>query len=405
MTTGQSDKEALFRKEVRDWLKANLPEGWGTPKFKWPEPYTREMQTLGEEWQKKTYDAGYTGFGYPKEYGGVERPDWEIRIIREEFVRCGTPPGPYSQGPIMAGMTILHWGQEWQKKRFLPKLLSGEESWCQGFSEPDAGSDLANVKTYAVRDGDDWVVNGQKVWTSNWPFAHFGLLVVKTDLNAPRHRNLSYFIFDTSSPGFTRRPLKEMTGETAFGEMFFDNMRIPHKNLLGELGRGWYVALTGLNAERTVGVGTRITSRRGRGGADNLIDLAKRTTRYGKSIWDDPVYRQKIVQIAIEGEAQRAWGARITEMRNKKKPVDLNVSSASKNFVSESGQRAADVTQELLGAYSQVMRGSPMAVDGGDLVHTILRSRGFTIEEGTSEINRNIIAEKILGLPRDKRGE
>jgi alkylation response protein AidB-like acyl-CoA dehydrogenase len=397
--------QAVFREEVRAWLKANLPKGWGTPEFKWPERQSIEMQTLGEEWTKQCYDAGYTGFGYPREYGGIERPQWQINIIREEFVRCGTPPGPMSQGPIMAGATILRWGQEWQKKRFLPRILSGEESWCQGFSEPDAGSDLANVRTTAVRDGDDWIVNGQKTWTSNWKFADFGLVVVRTDVNAPRHRNLSYFIFDCTAPGFSRRPLRQMTGESEFGEMFFDNMRIPHQNLLGELGRGWYVALTGLNAERNVGVGGRSTARRGRGGLDAIIDLAKRTRRYGRSAWDDPIFRQKIAQFAIEGEASRAYNARIADLYRKGKKVDANESSVSKNYNAESGQRLGDMTQELLGAYSQMVQGSPLAVNNGDLIHTLLRSRGFTIEQGTSEINRNIIAERILGLPRDKRGE
>jgi len=403
MVAEQSGKEAAFRKQVRNWLKNNLPKGWGTPEYKAPERQSEAAQTLGEQWTKKCYEAGYAGFGYPKEYGGIERPDWEIRIIREEFALCGTPPGPMSQGLLMAGPTILRWGQEWQKKRFIPKILSGEESWCQGFSEPDAGSDLANVRTAAVRDGDDWVVNGQKVWTSNWTYADFGLLVVKTDPTAKRHRNLSYFIFDCTSPGFSRRPLKQMSGESEFGEMFFDNVRVPHKNLLGELNMGWYVALTGLAAERSGGfaVGGRSTARRGWGNMESIVELAKETKHYGKSVWEDPVFRQKIAQFAIEGEAMKANGALQAAMVKQGKKIDPNEVSVSKNYSAELRQRSDDMVMEILGAYSQMVEGSPLAVDEGNWVYAMLRWRGATIERGTSEINRNIIAEKILGMPRD----
>jgi alkylation response protein AidB-like acyl-CoA dehydrogenase len=407
VTTEQSSKEAVFRRQVRTWLKANLPKGWGTPEYKAPERQSEAAQVLGEQWTKTCYDAGYAGFGYPKEYGGIVRPDWEIRIIQEEFALCGTPPGPMSQGLLMAAPTILRWGQEWQKKRFIPKILNGEESWCQGFSEPDAGSDLANVRTAAVRNGDDWVVNGQKVWTSNWMYADFGLLVVKTDPIAKRHRNLSYFIFDCTSPGFSRRPLKQMSGESEFGEMFFDNMRVPHKNLLGEFNMGWYVALTGLAAERSGGftVGGRSAARRGWGNMESIVALAKETKRYGKTVWDDPVFRQKIAQFAIEGEAMRATGALQAAMARQGKKIDPNEVSVSKNFSAELRQRSDDMVMEILGAYSQMVEGSPLAVNEGDWVYGMLRWRGATIERGTSEINRNIIAEKILGMPREARSE
>lgn len=403
----ESEKLAAFRQEVRAWLRENLPEGWGTPEYQPPERLTEEAQQLGEEWTKKCYDAGYTGFFYPKEYGGIERPREEINIIREEMARCGTPPGPMSQGLLMVAPTILAHGQEWQKKRFIPKILSGEESWCQGFSEPDAGSDLANVRTTAVRDGDEWVVNGQKVWTSNWKFADYGLLVVRTDPDAPRHRNLSYFIFDCSTPGFTRRPLRQMTGEAEFGEMFFDNMRIPHENLVGELGRGWYVALTSLAAERSGGAGLAFVGggaggaagRRTVWGVEAIVDLAKKTRHRGKLVWDDPLFRQRIAQFAIEGEALR-YSALRSGARRRKGMDPGNEMSVGKNFSAEMRQRRGDMVMEILGAYSQMIKGSKLAVDDGAWVYQMLRARGATIEMGTSEINRNIIAERILGLPR-----
>jgi len=399
METKESEKVEAFRQEFRTWLMANLPKGWGTPEYVAPEPVSREAHELGKLWTKKLYDAGYTGFGYPKEYGGIERTPAEVATIYGEMSRTGTPGGPLSLGTLTVAPTLLGWGQEWQKKRFVPKILSGEESWCQGFSEPDAGSDLANVQTTAVRDGDEWVVNGQKVWTSMWEFADFGLLVVKTDPEAPRHRNLSYFIFDCTSPGFSRRPLRQMSGEAEFGEMFFDDMRIPHENLIGELNRGWYVAMTTLGAERggggaVVGMGVG-----GLGGVDSLIELAKDTKRYGKAVWEDASYRHRIAQIAIENESLRWSGARMG-VRMQKGQLTGNEVSMGKVFASELGQRRDNMVMEIIGAYSQMVRGSKLAVNGGSWVSRMLRSRGDTLQMGTSEINRNVIAERILGLPR-----
>ncbi len=404
MESGESEKLEALRREIRVWLRANLPEGWGTPEYVPPAPFTREQHELGKEWTRKLYDAGYTGFGYPKEYGGIERPKEEIAIIREEMSRTGTPGGPLSLGLLVAAPTILAHGQEWQKKRLIPKILSGEESWCEGFSEPNAGSDLANAQTTAVRDEDEWVVNGQKCWTSMWGFADWSLLVVKTDSQAPRHRNLSYFVFDTTSLGFSRRPLRQMSGETEFGEMFFDDMRIPHKNMMGEEGRGWYVAMTALMAERSGGGLEGMASLAGLGvgdllGVESLVELAKNTRRYGKIVWEDSTFRQRIVQIAIELEAMKWSGARLAARIQKGVPFG-NEASVFKNFQAEMRQRRGDLTMEIIGAYSQLVRGSARAVQDGDHVYSMLRSRGATIEMGTSEINRNIIAERILELPR-----
>ena len=406
MTTEKSENLDALRREVRAWLRANLPEGWGTPEYKPPPSYSREQHEQGKEWTKKLYDAGYTGFGYPKEYGGIERPRAEIAVIREELGRTGTPGGPLSLGMLVAAPAILAHANEEQKKRHIPKILSGEESWCEGFSEPDAGSDLANVQTTAKRDGDEWVVNGQKCWTSMWEFADWSLLVAKTDLEAPRHRNLTYFIFSTDTPGFSRRPLRQMSGESEFGEMFFDDMRIPHENMIDEEGRGWYVAMTALMAERSGGGGFE-----GAGGAlagigmeglldaDSLVNLAKNTKHYGKSVWEDEAFRQRIVQIAIETQAMRWSGTRMAAKMRKGLPLG-NEASVFKNFQAEMRQRRGDLTMEILGAYSQMVRGSSRAVNNGTWVYDMLRSRGATIEMGTSEINRNIIAERILGLPR-----
>jgi len=406
MTSEQSARLEELRREVRDWLRTNLPKGWGTPEYRPPPPYSREQHELGKEWTKKLYEAGYTGFGYPREYGGVERPREEVAVIREELARTGTPGGPLSLGMLVAAPTILAHGEEWQKKRFIPKILSGEEAWCEGFSEPDAGSDLANVQTTGKRDGDEWIINGQKCWTSMWEFADWGLLVVKTEPDAPRHRNLSYFLFSTDTPGFSRRPLRQMSGEAEFGEMFFDDMRIPHKNMMGEQGRGWYIAMTALMAERSGGGGLEGggTGLAGLGtsdllGIEGLVDLAKNTRRFGKAAWEDSAFRQRIMQVAIELEAMRWSGARLTAKMSKGQVMG-NEASVFKNFQAEMRQRRGDLAMEIIGAYSQLVRGSPRSIDGGEPVYNMLRSRGATIEMGTSEINRNIIAERILGLPR-----
>ena len=403
--SNESKELQVFRQEVRAWLRANLPEGWGTPEYIPPEPSSIEAHELSKWWTKKCYDAGYTGFGYPKEYGGIERTPEETNIIRQEMARTGIPGMPSVVSLGIALPTILGWGQEWQKKRFVPKILSGEEAWVQGFSEPDAGSDLANVQTTAVRDGDEWVVNGQKVWSSGAQFADFGLLVVKTDPTVPRHRNLSYFIFDCKSPGFSVKPLRQMSGGAEFCEMFFDDMRIPHQNLIGELNRGWYVAMTTLGAERNmIGGGMAGIALGGRGmrflgSMDSIIELARNTRRHGKIVWDDPVFRQKIAQIAIEDQAVRYSTARAIARMRKGIPPGNEVSIA-KNFTSELQQRRMELVMQIIGAYSQLVRGSKGALDDGQWVFNMLSSRGITIAGGTSEINRNIIAERILGLPR-----
>ena len=407
MVSSDTEKAEALRKEVRDWLIENLPEKWGTPDYESPERLSPEAQELGKSFQKRLYDAGYTGFNVSKEYGGVERPAWEVAIIREELVRRGTPPGPTSIGPLMVIGTLLSWASEEQKKRFIPKILSGEEAWCEGFSEPNAGSDLANVQTTAVRDGDEWVVNGQKCWTSAWRFAHWSLLVTKTDNNAPRHRNLSYFIFDTNTPGFSRGPLKQMSGESEFGEMFFDDMRIPHENMIGEEGRGWYVAMATLQSERGGGVGgggggggMMALATRSLGGVNNLIELAKNTKRFGKPFWDNKSYRDRIAQMAIENEATRNFGTRLA-IAMRKRTATGNEVSIRKNSQAERRKAQADMVMEIIGAYSQLMRGEPRSSDDGAQVYNMLRARGATIEMGTSEVNRNIIAERLLGLPRD----
>jgi alkylation response protein AidB-like acyl-CoA dehydrogenase len=405
MVTEGKGKLATLRQEVRTWLRQNLPKGWGTPEYVPPERGSREAYDLGKQWQKKLYEAGYTGFGIPKEYGGVERSREEIAAINEELTRTGAPAPAGSLGPLIVIPTLLRYGKEWQKKRFIPKILSSEETWCECFSEPNAGSDLANIQKTAVRNGDEWIVNGQAVWTSGSKFADWGVLPCKTDLKAPRHRNLSYFVFDCKSPGFTVRPLKQMTGDAEFGETFFDNMRVPHANMVGEEGQGWYVAMATLEAERGGGLQFVAPSRRIElttlGGVDNLVELAKNTKRRGGIVWEDPLFRQRIAQFAIENEAMRASRERM-RIKSQKRQLTGNEQSISSVFSREKNQRQANMVAEILGTNIQLMRGDQRALDDGSWTYTFLRCRGKTIETGTTEINRGIIAERMLGLPKSR---
>jgi alkylation response protein AidB-like acyl-CoA dehydrogenase len=404
----ESEKLQALRQEVRTWLKENLPEGWGTPDYVRPTVGTEEAHIAGRAWQKKLYDAGYTGFEIPKEYGGVERSREEQVVIREEMSRTGTPAGSGGLAYLAVAALLRH-GTEEQKKRWLPKIANGEESWCECFSEPNAGSDLANIQKTAVKDGDDWVINGQSVWTSGSQFADWGLCPAVTEPDAPRHRNLSFFFFDCKTPGFMARPLKQMTGDAQFGETFFDDVRVPQFNMIGDQGRGWYVAMTVLEAER--GGGMRIAQPvapraaeavTNLGGVENLVELAKNTKRRGKTAWEDPIFRDRIAQLAIENEAMRAYGARLRVMAQKRQTTG-NEQSLTSVYRRERGQRQANLTAEIMGANIQFMRGDKRALNDGSWTYTFLRCRGNTIETGTTEINRNIIAERILGLPRTRR--
>ena len=402
MVAEDAVKAEEFRQEVRAWLMENLPEGWGTPEYKAPDPHSIEARQNAKAWMKKLYDAGYTALGYPVEYGGIERPPEEVRIIRQEMARTGTPPGQSVITWNNVLPTLLAIGQEWQKKRFVPRILNGEEAWVQGFSEPNAGSDLANVQTTGVRDGDEWVVNGQKVWTSAWPHTDFGVVVVKTEPNAPRHRNLSYFIFDCKSPGFSMSPLKQMTGGSEFCEMFFDNVRIPHENLLGELHMGWYGAVKTLNIEREAMASdappTPVLAGFS-GEVKRLYELALNTRRRGKVCWDDATIRQRIAHFAISDQALQDSNARAAAKMSKGVPPGQEASMA-KNFAGEMLQYWTTIATDMLGGYSQMWQDSAIAVDDGFWVRQMLHSRAMTIAGGTTEINNNIIAEKVLGMPR-----
>jgi len=291
----------------------------------------------------------------------------------------------------------MYAGAEEQKKRFLHKILTAEEIWCQGFSEPEAGSDMANVQTRAVEDGDDYVVNGQKVWTSGGHYSDWSVLLVRTDPdpNIPKHRGLSYFLLDMHAPGVTVRPLRQMTGHSEFNEVFLDDVRISQSLMVGEKNKGWYVAMGTLEFERS-GVGAAI-------GRENtvkdLIKLAQKMERNGQPLSKDPVTRQKLAQYYIEANILKYIGLRALtkQIRGETPGPESAVGSV---FGMELNQRLQEFAMQLEGPYSQLMRGSKYTIQHGTWQYGFLRSRGNTIETGTSEIKRNVIAQRALGLPR-----
>jgi alkylation response protein AidB-like acyl-CoA dehydrogenase len=312
------------------------------------------------------------------------------------MTRAKAPQPANGLGISIVGPTLMHHGTEVQKKRYIPKILSGEEIWCQGFSEPNSGSDLASLQTKAVLDGDDFVVNGQKIWTSLGQYADWCILLVRTDSNAPKHRGISYLLVDMHSPGITVRPLKQITGNSEFNETFFDNVRVPKQNLVGELNDGWRIAMTTLTYER--GISSLATQVRIKQHLDAMIDYARSTPRNGGTLAQDPVLRQQLARAYIGVEIMLLNLYRGITTRLRGKPAGPEA-SLDKLYWSELDKWMQELGMELQGPYSQLMEGSKHAVEG-DWQYNFLRSRAGTIYSGTSEIQKNIIGERVLGLPK-----
>jgi alkylation response protein AidB-like acyl-CoA dehydrogenase len=388
--------EEQFREACRAWLEAHVPWQWHDPAFRETLSAAEEMAFL-KEWQRTLYDGGWVGLAWPKEYGGCGATYMEQVIFNQEMARAKAPPIVNVLGLIIAGPTLMIHGTEEQKQRYLPKILNAEEIWCQGFSEPNSGSDLASLATRATLDGDEFVVNGQKIWNSYGHFAQQCLLLVRTDVNVPKHRGISALIVDMHSPGVTVKPLRQITGDAEFNEVFFDNVRVPRANLLGAMNDGWNVAITILMFERIntaslLETQTKIA-------LDELIDTARRTLRNGRPATEDPLLRQKLAQAFIEVEILRLSIYRnITRLQRGQRPGPEG--SIDKLFWSLTAQRVFEVAMEVLGPYGQLVKGSKWAVDGGRWPYQFLRSRADTIAGGTSEIMRNIIGERVLGLPK-----
>jgi alkylation response protein AidB-like acyl-CoA dehydrogenase len=388
-------EEEAFRHELRSWLEANVPKdrrGDTGAEFMHEEggDWLRRLA-----WHQKMHAAGWVGISWPKEYGGRGANLVEQIIYNEEIARAGAPALVNGLGIMLVGPTIIHWGSEEQKKRYVPKILSGEEIWCQGYSEPGSGSDVASLQTRAVEEGDYFIINGQKVWTSDAHHADMCILLTRTDPSAPKHKGISYILVDMHSPGVTVRPLVQITGDANFNEVFFEDVKVPKKNLIGEKNQGWQVAITTLMFERTgIGGGRDMT-----GAVRELKRLAQMVPQNGGSAWDDSDVRQKISQFACEAAAIKYTGFRQITRRLKGLPPGPE-GSMLKLTVSELNLRMNKFAMELLGPYSQIDFHAPFALDKGKWSYRMLASRALTIAGGTSEIQHNIIGERVMGLPK-----
>jgi alkylation response protein AidB-like acyl-CoA dehydrogenase len=390
-------EQQAFRRQVRAWLAANVPADLRGRGFAASRADREHVDRL-REWQRTLHKAGYVGMDWPPEYGGRGASIMEQVILYEEMARAGSPQPLNRGGLSMLGPTLMKYGTPAQRARFLDKILAAEEIWCQGFSEPEAGSDLANLGTRAVREGDVYVVNGQKVWTSMAHVAEWGFFLVRTDPAAPKHKGITFLLVDMKSPGVTMRPLRQITGEAEFNEVFLDNVRVPVDNVVGALNRGWEVAITTLAYERDVLTLIRHISLRA--ALERLIALAKRTPRDGRRAADDAVVRQRIAGLCIAERCLQLNGYRtLTTLLRGGAPGPEG--STSKLFWSQVDQDLAELATEVIGPYSQITAESPWAPDEGQWAFYCLLARGSGIRAGTSEILRNILGERVLGLPKD----
>ena len=396
-----------FRGVIRDWLSENLPDGWGQPGFSMiPE----ERTTFNQEWTAKLFAGGWICASWPAEYGGKGLSLLQQVVLNEEFARAGAPLRADFFGDTLVGPTLLQWGTEEQKQRFIPGILKGEIAWCQGFSEPDAGSDLAGLKTKAELDGDEWIVNGQKVWTTQARYADYIFLLARTDPEAPKHAGISYLLVPMKQAGVEVRPIEQVDGSAEFNEVFFTNVRCPKDNVIGGGNNGWKVAMTTLGFER--GTSSTTGYRRFLKEFNQILGLAQERGRTG-----DPLIRQRLAQSWTKIKIMEINGFRTLTDVLAGTHTTAALSACNKMFWSEAHQQTMLLAMDILGLDSQILLGSgdqESLLPGGrrararnypvnDLQALFFFSRSETIWGGTAEIQRNIVGERILGLPKEPR--
>ena len=384
-----------FRAGFRAWLKANVPPELCVDDA-WDERVapTREIFERRRRWQAAMHAAGWVGISWPREYGGRAASLIEQIIYDEEYARARAPVMPGYSGLSLCGPTVMQWGTEAQKQRFLPRILSGDDVWCQGYSEPGAGSDLAALQTRAVDMGDHFIVNGQKVWTTGAHFADWIFLLARTDPEAPKHKGISYLLVDMKSKGVDVRPLVTINGHRHFNEVFFEDVQVPKENLVGPKNEGWKVAMTTLMHERGIAGGSGHSAQ-----VKRLAALAKTVQIDGRPAWEQSWVRQRIAQLAIDCKAVDYTRLRgLTRILKGLPPGPEG--SILKLFASELGMRVASFATELLGGYALMAEPSAIVPDAPRWLNRVLSSRQYTIAGGTSEIQRNIIGDRVLNLPR-----
>jgi alkylation response protein AidB-like acyl-CoA dehydrogenase len=393
----ETPEDRAFRGRVREWFERKRPG---------------RLETLEQRkaWHRELYEAGFVGMGWPKAYGGQDARPMEQAIVAEEMARANAPGTVNGLGIGIVGPTLIAHGTEEQKRRYIPKILTAEEIWCQLYSEPDAGSDLASLRTSAVREDGHYVVNGQKVWTSQGMIADFGVLLARTDPAVPKHQGISYFILDMHDPGVEVRPLKQITGSSEFSEVFFSDVRVPAENLIGAEGQGWELAQTTLSFERGGNVLARVT--RHKANLNRLIEVCRTLPRNGGTALDDPLVRQKIGRMLAEVEVLRYAGLRILSKLEKGQRPGPE-SSVDKLYYSELDKRHQELVQEVLGPYGQLSDLPPELALNSDTLqgqeatwaYNFLWARAGTIYAGSSEVQKNIIGERVLKLPREPRAD
>ncbi len=389
MDFNDTAEEASFREEVRGWLDANAPSA-------------EELEGLNyieaaKLWQKRKYDAGWACIRWPKEYGGRGASAIDQVILNQEEAKfADLPQGIFSIGQGMAAPTLMAWADDDAKARYLPRLASGEDIWCQLFSEPAAGSDLAALRTRAVRDGDDWVINGQKIWTSGAHYSDYGILVVRTDPTVPKHKGLSYFYLDMKSPGIEIKPIKQISGDSNFNEVYFTDVRIPDSQRLGAVGQGWQVSLTTLMNERASigGGGTAV-------GFDSVFKLAQRVNIGDRPAIEDSQVRAKLADWFCQEAGLRFTGYRsMTALSRGEIPGPEN--SIGKLVGAPKTQDMASFAIDLMEMTGAIWD-KEFAEEAGLFQGTYMAIPGLRIAGGTDEIMANIIAERVLGLPQEPR--
>jgi alkylation response protein AidB-like acyl-CoA dehydrogenase len=391
-------EEEAFRQEVREFLRSELPDDWDFDPFELKD----ETWDFARSFTKKLAAKGWVAPAWPKEYGGLGLGFMKQVVLSEELA-YHRAPNTALIGVTYAGPTIIVYGNEEQKKQFLPGITSGEIVWCQGYSEPNAGSDLASLQTRAVRDGDDYVINGTKIWSSNAHKANWCFFLARTDPNAPKHKGISYFVTPMDAPGISVRPLINMADEHVFNEIIFENVRVPRKYLVGEENNGWYIGMTTLDFERS-NISTAAGYRRSFEQLVNFVKEQGKVTaaaggRSGAAPNGAGGLKFKLADLAIENTVGRYLSYRVASMQERGQIPNYE-SSAAKVYHSEYGQRLAATGVKVMGLYGQLREGSKHARLRGRFARTYLTSVGSTIAAGTSEVQRNIIAQRGLGLPR-----
>jgi alkylation response protein AidB-like acyl-CoA dehydrogenase len=392
-----SPEDRAFRDTTRRWLEANVP--------------TEELKTLAERkaWHRQLYEAGYVGMLWPREYGGWGATAMQQAIVQDEMARIQAPPAINGLGIGFIGPTIIVHGTAAQKERYLKKMLTAEEIWCQLYSEPNAGSDLAGLRTRAEDAGDHFVVNGQKIWTSSGPIADWGILLARTDPRAAKHKGISCLLLNMRQPGVEVRPLKQLTGHALFSEVFMTGARAEKSDLIGNLNEGWAIAQTTLGYERGGNSLGRVT--RYAIAFDQLVKATRRLKRGGRPLIEDAAVRARMGKLYTELQVQRYAGLRVLSALNKGESPGA-ASSITKLSYTEFEKRYYETALEILGPWGQLMTAreefeeiDTSSGEAGTWATAFLWARAGTIYSGSSEIQKNIIGERVLGLPKEVRAD